>query len=54
MYKLALDSLQSFMPPTVSDLNSCSFSAFKPEPLIQLLNISNLGSEKVTFVPKNF
>lgn len=53
LHKLMLDSLESLVPPSVSDLDIRFIPAVMPELLIQLLNVGYLHSEPPNLVSKN-
>jgi hypothetical protein len=52
-HEFMLDSLQSFIPPTVTDLSICWFPSVTPKLLICLLDVGDLISETPDFVAKN-
>ncbi len=52
--KLFLDRLQPFLPLYMSDLRLCSVLAPKAIPIIQRLNVRNLGPKTRNLFPKDF
>jgi len=53
LQKFVLDRLEAFLPPAVSDMGHCTIPNCTPKLLIQLVNVSDLLSEKPNLVPKN-